>query len=210
MKKYKQQLKNLWHFIWEEDSLLSWVVNVAIAFVLIKFIVYPGLGFLLGTSFPVVAVVSGSMEHDGNFDDWWHSPAVCQSGGCSQKQWYNEKGITEAEFTKFIFKNGFNKGDIIVLIGEDPTDVEVGDVIVFASSEPYPIIHRVVEMGAQNDKRYFETKGDHNELKGPNDLHISEDRLIGKAVVRIPLLGWIKIWFFDLITLLGKGISAVG
>ena len=65
-------IKRLWNFIWKEDSLLSWVVNIILAFVIVKFIIYPGLGFILGTSYPVVAVVSGSMEHSGyNFDDWW-------------------------------------------------------------------------------------------------------------------------------------------
>jgi len=71
MHKYKKFLKKFWHFIWEEDSLASWIVNVILAFILIKFIVYPGLGFLLSTTHPVVAVVSGSMEHNANFDIWW-------------------------------------------------------------------------------------------------------------------------------------------
>ena len=59
-------LKKAWHFIWEDDSVLSWLVNIILAFVLIKFIVYPGLGFILQTTHPVVAVVSESMEHGMN------------------------------------------------------------------------------------------------------------------------------------------------
>ena len=40
------------------------------------------------------------------------------------------------------FVNGFNKGDVMVLGAYD--DIEVGDVLVYASSgHPYPIIHRV-------------------------------------------------------------------
>ena len=64
-KSAKDIWKKVWHFIWEEDSVASWVVNIILAFVLIKFIVYPGLGFALGTTHPVVAVVSPSMEHNG-------------------------------------------------------------------------------------------------------------------------------------------------
>jgi len=209
MKKYKKQLKKLWYFIWEEDSFLSWVVNIIIAFILIKFLVYPGLGLLLGTGFPVVAVVSGSMEHDGSFDNWWDSRAVCSFGNCKQSDWYNEHGITKQEFTKFIFKNGFNTGDIIVLIGKNPEKISVGDVIVFASNKPYPIIHRVIENGKDQETIFFETKGDHNPNKGPDDLHISEDRLLGKAVFRIPWLGWIKIGFFESIAWIWEKVQVI-
>ena len=62
-KEAKRLLKKIWHFIWEEDSIWSWIANVIIAFVLIKFIVYPLMGFALSTNYPVVAVVSSSMEH---------------------------------------------------------------------------------------------------------------------------------------------------
>ena len=55
-KKFINILKKTWHFIWEDDSLLSWIVNIVLAIVLIKFIIYPGLGLVLGTGFPVVAV----------------------------------------------------------------------------------------------------------------------------------------------------------
>jgi len=103
----KDKLKKLWRFIWEDNSIWSWLVNLVLAFVLVKFIIYPGLGLLLGTGYPVVAVVSGSMEHDGGFDNWWNS----------QENIYNELGITKKEFKDFRFKNGFNKGDIMVLIG---------------------------------------------------------------------------------------------
>ena len=65
-KDWRKILKRVWYFIWEEDSIWSWLVNIILAFVLIKYVVYPGLGFLLGTSHPIVAVVSGSMEHDGS------------------------------------------------------------------------------------------------------------------------------------------------
>jgi len=191
----KKTLRKAWWFIWEDDSLLSWAVNIVIAFILIKYLVYPGLGFVLGTSFPVVAVVSGSMEHDGSFNDWWNSPAVCSVANCRQKDWYNEHGITEDEFKTFIFKNGFNTGDIIILLGAEPENVKIGDVIVFASTKPYPIIHRVVDID-DNEGYVFETKGDHNPAKGPDDINIGEERLIGRAVLRIPYLGWIKIWFF--------------
>ena len=118
----KSYLKKFWNFIWYDDSALSWIVNIILAFVLIKFVIYPGLGFILGTDYPVVAVVSESMEHNENFNSWWSN----------SKKWYEQNGITEEQFSLFNFKNGFNKGDIMVLMGEKPADIQIGEIIVFS------------------------------------------------------------------------------
>jgi signal peptidase I len=185
--------KRIWHFIWEDDSALSWVVNIILAFVLIKFIVYPGLGWVLGTSHPIVAVVSGSMEHDGSFDEWWSSPAVCEDGRCTQERFYAYYDIDKEDFQGFSFRNGFNTGDIIFLLGREPEKIRKGDVIVFQSSQMYPIIHRVIDIRKSDDGYVFLTKGDHNEGSGADDRDIHESRLIGRAVFRIPYLGWIKL-----------------
>ena len=61
--KLKQHGKKAWNFFWNEDSVSSWIANIIVAFIVIRFIVYPVLGAALGTSFPIVAVVSESMEH---------------------------------------------------------------------------------------------------------------------------------------------------
>ncbi len=200
---YPSKWKGLWYFIWEDNSLLSWIVNVILAFVLIKFIIYPGLGLLFSTSYPIVAVVSGSMEHQGSFDDWWQSSAICNNHYCSQAEYYSNYGITKTDFQEFSFKNGFNKGDLMVLIGKKPKHIKTGDIIVFQSNRPDPIIHRTIKVWHQNDKYHFQTKGDHNQDSYPQvmETDIQEDRLLGKAVLRIPFLGWIKIAFVNLINI---------
>lgn len=190
-KKFKKLLKKTWHFIWEDNSIWSWVVNIILAFVLIKFIVYPGLGLILSTSHPVVAVVSSSMEHNMNFEAWWEE----------NKEWYIENGINEEDFETSSFRNGFNKGDIMVLVGKDAKNIEVGNVIVFRSSKKDPIIHRVVKKFENDNDIYFQTKGDNNEDSIKNDAldetNIREEAIIGKAVLRVPFLGYIKIWFVE-------------
>jgi hypothetical protein len=192
-KDWKKTIKKVWHFIWEEDSIWSWLVNIVLAFVLIKFVVYPGLGFILSTSHPIVAVVSGSMEHDGSFDDWWSV----------QQQYYAEFGISREEFMEYQYKNGFNKGDIMVLLGRKAEKLDVGDVIVFNGGRKDPIIHRVIRKWEEDGKYFFQTKGDNNEKSMPNlELRIPESQVIGQAVVRVPFLGYIKIWFVDLLRLL--------
>lgn len=164
--------------------MLSWVVNVVIAFILIKFLVYPGMGFALGTTHPVVAVVSSSMEHSGvDFDTWW-----AQNG-----DFYVAQGITEDQFREFGLVNGFNKGDIMVLTGPEPQDIKDGDVIVFANQPP--IIHRVIDIDRQDGMFLYTTKGDNNRVILPIERNIPEDHVLGRAWIRVPYLGFVKIWF---------------
>lgn len=190
----KTFLGKAWYFIWEDNSLLSWLVNIVIAFILVKFIIYPGLGLLFGTNYPVVAVVSGSMEHRGlGFDSWWEQ----------NKAWYEEKGITKEQFKEFSFHNGFNKGDIMVLTGSKPENIKIGCVIVYESHPDYPpIIHRVTSR-RQQETTYFVTKGDNNLIADKEE--VPEEKFLGKAVLRIPYLGWVKIIFTDTINAIVRG-----
>ena len=196
-KEARKLLKTTWYFIWEDNSIWSWLINIVLAFVLIKFIVYPGLGFLLSTSHPVVAVVSGSMEHNMEFDGWFGQ----------NNDWYIENGIDMEEFEEFSFKNGFNKGDIMFLVGRSAKNIDVGDVIVFNSFRKDPIIHRVVKKIQDDNGIYFQTKGDNNPDSIKNnkldETSIREDIIIGKAIIRIPLLGYIKIWFVEILKFIG-------
>ena len=182
---FKSFLKKIWSFIWYDNSLLSWVVNILLAFVLVKFVLYPGIGFVLGTDYPLVAVVSGSMHHEMSFDPWWdiYGP------------WYEERGITKEHFKEFSFKNGFNKGDIMILGG--PQDLEVGDVIVYSGSPP--IIHRLYALEKDERGTYYRTKGDHNPIADGAKIRDPplEPFVLGKALIRIPLLGWVKILVSD-------------
>jgi signal peptidase I len=203
-KKPKTLLKKIWHFLWEDNSMLSWIVNVVLAFIIIKFLLYPGLGLLMGTGYPIVAVVSNSMEHQQNFDFWWGTQALCNNTYCTQETYYSLEGVSEKEFKEFPFKNGFNKGDIMFLMGEKPKNIKKGDVIVFQANRADPIIHRVIDIWYEDNEYHFRTKGDNNPRSFQEILEtdITEDRIIGKSVIRIPFLGWVKIAFVDLINLL--------
>jgi signal peptidase I len=201
----RSKLKKIWKFIWDDDSVWSWIVNLVIAFLLIRFIIYPLLAITLGTQFPIVAVVSESMEHGvhndiicgqsfpefrDSFDNYWD---VCGS-------WYENRGISKDEFRSFPFKNGFDKGDVIVLWR--PTNIKVGDVLVFRANKAQPIIHRVVNIS----DGFYQTKGDHNSRSissGLEETKISEDRIYGKGLVRVPYLGWMKILFVEVVRPLG-------
>jgi len=141
------------------------------------------------TSTPIIC--GGPTDKQGklNLEDWW---IECGS-------WYEiNTEITLQDFEKFPLKNGFNKGDIILLRGTKK--LSVGDIIVFESKKPYPIIHRIIEKNEM-----IKTKGDNNaglimdsEL---NEENITRDLIIGKAYARIPYLGYVKIWFTNFINL---------
>jgi len=191
--------KKVWHFIWEDNSVWSWLVNIVLAFVIIKFMVYPGLGLLLGTTHPIVAVVSGSMEHpEPSFDDWWSRECL----DSNQKEIYAKYGIDKTMFEGFSYEGGLNKGDIVIL--RSAKSANIGDIIVFSTSTRVePIIHRAVQVTKGSSKNSFKTKGDNNCGSADFEQSISEDELIGRALFRIPLLGWIKIGFVELLQLVG-------
>ena len=216
MNKYWEATKvwsrRAWKFLWDDDSIWSWIANVAVAFLVIRFIVYPILGLVLGTGLPIVAVVSESMEHGvhsgtlcgqqlqeikESFDTYWD---ICG-------KWYEDKGISQEQFKAFSFHNGFDTGDVIILWRARPDNLEVGDILVFKSDRPQPIIHRIVKITQEGGKYYYHTKGDHNSNSINDEVKISEDRILGKGIVRIPYLGWVKILFVEAVRPFGINIQ---
>ena len=213
--KIRHHTKRAWNFFWNDDSIWSWLANILVAFLLIRFVVYPLLGIVLGTSFPIVAVVSESMEHGlhnnllcgrnfdnfkESFDNYWD---VCG-------KWYEDRSITKEQFQTFSFRNGFDKGDVIILWRANKNNLNIGDILVFKSSLPQPIIHRIVKISEKDGQTYYQTKGDHNSDSIPGssgEIDISQDRLLGKGVLRIPYLGWLKILFVDAVKPLGFNIQ---
>ena len=171
-------LKKFWAFL-KEDTWQSWLVSLVLAFVIIKFIFFPVLSFTLGTSLPLVVVESCSMYHQSDFDNWW------AQGGA----WYENQDISKSLFTSFPFRSGLNKGDIVIVSGHG--SVELGDVIIFESSYKYPLIHRLVTTDV------LSTKGDNNVGQLSAEVVIPEEAILGKAIVRVPALGWIKLIFFE-------------
>jgi len=130
-------------------------------------------GFLLGTSFPFVAVMSSSMTHDVYAMQNYYV-------------WMLSHGFTEEQLSQFPFPDGFNKGDALVIAS--PENISVGDVILYVNPElGYPIIHRVINITEEG----YITKGDRN--PAPDPWIVRPEWVKGKAVLGIPLLGWIRV-----------------
>ena len=58
----KESLKKFWAFL-QEDSWQSWVVSLILIIIIIKFVFFPLLSFVTGTTLPLVVVESCSMYH---------------------------------------------------------------------------------------------------------------------------------------------------
>jgi len=218
LQKIKEIIKKSWNWVWNSDSIWSWIIALAIIFVVVKFVFFPMLSLIMGTSLPLAGVESSSMDHqvikdnnkflnlcgEGytkenkeyiNFNEYWD---VCGN-------WYEHNvDIDKETFSNFWLHNGFRKGDIIIVWGRFTP--KVGDIIIFNANgnAPRPIIHRIVNI---DENGIIQTKGDHNkdQLTSSNNIYrtdetnIKEEQIIGKAILKVPYLGWVKIWFIDLI-----------
>jgi signal peptidase I len=199
--KIKKGFKKFWFLLWKDNSIKGWLFSLIFLFVFIKFIFFPFLNLVTGTSLPLAIVESCSMYHQGNifsnFNDWF----------ARHETKYESINITKEELQNSPLKNGFSKGDILFIIGANPDKLKIGDVILFRSGNGgAPIIHRIINIQEENGKRIFTTIGDNNAQSltpsnnpsGVDERTITEEQLVGKAVFRIaPGLGWIKLIFFE-------------
>lgn len=194
MSKVAANAKKFWNFLWNDESWLSWISFMIIAFILIRFVFFPTLSFVTGTKLPIVIVESCSMHHGMNFEDWWSRAG----------NWYEDKGIYDGTFSNFELKNGFSKGDIFFVFGTKKENLKIGDIIIFTSgTSNRPIIHRIVGLNP------LQTKGDNNQRQFSNsegivnpenidETNIQESQIIGKVVgFKIPFFGWVKLIFFE-------------
>jgi signal peptidase I len=190
----KKFLDKFWFLIWKDDSFKGWIISIIFIFVIIKFIFFPSLSFVTGTELPLAIVESCSMYHSGNllsnYDDWWQNNEIK----------YSQFQIAKETFKEFSFTKGFNKGDILFIVGTSAEKIELGDIIIFNSGvRSTPIIHRVIEIKQENNQYTFSTIGDNNPSQISFEKNINQNQLVGRAVFKIaPYLGWGKLIFFEL------------
>jgi signal peptidase I len=177
------KLGKVWHFLAHEDTWASFIVDAILVVLIGKFLLFPAIGFALDTNYPIVAVVSSSMDHHGmDFDEWWDANGA----------WYEEHNLTKKQFERFYKSNGFNMGDALVVHGVNADEIQVGDVIVYSVPQRSdPIIHRVISINRE-DGITFSTKGDANFDQIAFEKNISIKQIHGKAVALAPWLGWPK------------------
>lgn len=178
------------------------IIIIAVVVVLVLSLFF-GLGFILNTETPIRVVESSSMCIPNNTVYGPPTPYKLEDFLWTLTHPFNRT---------------LNVGDIIIIQGVDPktlnTDYPNSDVIVYKKpTDPTgtPIVHRIAASYVENGTLHFQTKGDGNGERWPavptssqydsnavyagNGQGVPADLVEGKVVMRIPLLGWITIFF---------------
>ena len=170
--------------LWKNDYVQTAIVICFIAVVVLGF--WYGSQAVLNTTYPALAVVSGSMciPYNGVCDGWTHP-----------------------------FSHTLHIGDLIIVQGVDPQDLNSNypdsDIIVFHKPSQIDelIVHRIVAEEERDGVLYFYTKGDGNGYnKWPaipqrseydpwnGNNGVPEDLVVGKVVMRIPWVGHVVLF----------------
>lgn len=214
VKKIKEAVKKFWNWVCDLDFVFKWVIILALICIIVIFIFFLILPLIFGSSLSLAGVESSSMSHQMEIVGNDSELRLCRSvySGQEKKQgqvdfdgyweacgeWYEQRNISKQTFSEFPLKNGFKKGDIIIVW--ETSELKIGDIIVFKKnleSTSKLIIHRIVSM----EDNIIQTKGDSNtgQSFGMNETNIDQEQIIGKSVFRIPFLSWPKIWVKELI-----------
>lgn len=155
--------------LWKNEYFKTAVMIIFVIAIFFGF--WFGSQIVLSTPYPALAVASGSMcILPGSYCDGWSHP----------------------------FEPTLHVGDLIIVQGVNPEGIKAasypdGDIIVF--HQPYAdgelIVHRAIKKQIIDNKIFFKTKGDGN--ASPDSTLVSEDRVVGKVVLRIPWVGHISL-----------------
>jgi signal peptidase I len=169
--------------LWKNEYFQTVVVIGLIALAVFGF--WFGSQVVLNTSYPALAVVSGSMcvLCDGACDGWSHP-----------------------------FERTLHIGDLIIVQGVDPRELNAdysdSDIIVFQDpTDPTElIVHRIIAKQEINGTLYFKTKGDGNGNAWPSTPEhgmdnwsgypngVPQSLVVGKIIMRIPWLGHLVLF----------------
>ena len=212
-----KDVKSFFRYVFAGDDLLSHILYFGTLFILFKFALLPIIGFLLQTGYPLTVIVSGSMEQGFS-----NNIACAKIVEEKERQNYwevcgtfyeNKLNISQEQFNSFSYFKGLDRGDVIIVYGKKPQNIEIGDVILFKGQDKVtledgsqeslfflqygPIIHRVVDIKFENGAYYFTTKGDNNPGILQKEVNIPQEDVIGVASVRIPYLGLGNYYFYE-------------
>jgi len=164
-------MKRFFKKIFLEEEKSDWL------FIIILILFY----IVMQLTFPyfLSVVMSTSMQHE--------------SFSCEKYLKYN---ITCEDIASWPYQNGINQGDVVIIIPVNPyKDIKVGDVILYRGLDGKDILHRVIKIVNESNKLYFVVMGDNNPGPIPfqKEDKMEPERIIGKAIIRIPYLGIPKV-----------------
>ena len=163
------------------DIFGSHIVKEVLKFILILAILYFGVSGVLVLALRVDpywrAVISNSMKHQ---DESW-------------REYFEERGYDPSQFP---IQGGFERGDMLIIQGVGSvTEITVGEVIVFDTGQPTPLVHRVVDIRNENGEVRLTTKGDANRGILSMEGSIKPEQIMCKVIFVIPKIGYLSLWF---------------
>ncbi len=163
------------------DSNAGIIVYI-LAGILIAFLFSKFLAVVLSTRYPVVAVVSSSMQHNNPQSTYY--------------QWLESNlGYNRTYIDSWPISNGFNIGDMPIVQGKD--NYRIGDVIVYSvQGQSVPIIHRIIQINSDNT---YQTKGDNNSGQNPYESSVRKAQIHGRVIFIVPKLGYFKVVFSKIV-----------
>lgn len=90
----------------------------------------------------------------------------------------------------------FSRGDIVIVEKiNNISSYKEGDIIVFNYKNRI-ITHRIVKIKVRDNKYYFKTKGDNNNVV--DNFIVSEEEVMGRIIFSIPYLGYPTVWLYEM------------
>lgn len=86
----------------------------------------------------------------------------------------------------------YHVGSLLYVRDADPMAFAVGDPVTYRSSGGAVVTHRIYEVVEENGVRTYRTKGDANDI--PDGPRLTPDRIIGRPVFSVPLLGYVSYY----------------
>jgi signal peptidase I len=194
---------------------LNWAIYISFAFVF-AFVLFSAIGLLLGTSSPMVIVLSGSMEplyHRGDVIILQGATAENLAG---KEVLLQQQSLNETAFNSFATADYLGGDEIKKIKFNSGPEIDVtqeGSIVVYLSALlQKPIIHRVVAKLHAADGWFVLTKGDANPqldqdcgtvlygrpTKSCIQLYpVKVKQLQGKALGSVPFIGCFKLWLLD-------------
>ena len=195
-----------------DNEMISWIVYIVRAFVF-AYLIYFFMGVILNTETPMVIVVSGSMEPVYYRGDVIVLVGINSKNLNAPELNLNRSTLKSTPLDEFAYANYVEDKISFENGAEFPFSGNSDIVVYFSDLKEQQIIHRVIAKINVSDGSYVITKGDNNPIIdqecgtllpghfpssnciSPYPIPVSE--LYGKAVLRIPAIGCIKLWLFD-------------
>ena len=176
----KTRLKKVFVDLLSGEKYYSILFYLILFYLLFTYVAIPAVYAVSPVSY-ISAVISPSMEH--------FQPGI----QLTYNEWLLQHGFNSSVTNSWPFQNGINIGTLVVAYKVPPSDIHVGDVIIYRATYQgvtEDVIHRVINETEINGTYYYTTKGDANYASLPFEINIPYSNVVGEVNSAIPYLGY--------------------